>query len=265
MKHTPRKRFGQHFLTDPSVLAAIVGAIRPHSGERIVEIGPGLGALTRCLLDEVGHLEAVEIDRDLVQALRRRWPAERLAVHEADALSFDFTALAAGGRLRLVGNLPYNISSPLLIGLLGCRDSIVDQHYLLQKEVVDRIVAAPGTSAFGRLSVMLQAFHRVESCFDVPPEAFDPPPRVESSVVRLITRPQALVRDAAALERLMAVAFAQRRKMLRGTLFGWLRAAGIDPEEPRFDLQPTARPEEVALEQWAALADALSAQTALRT
>jgi 16S rRNA (adenine1518-N6/adenine1519-N6)-dimethyltransferase len=262
LKHAPRKRFGQHFLTDTSVLAAIAAAVRPQPGDRIVEIGPGLGALTAFLLQQLDHLEAVEIDRDLVERLRRRWPTSRLVVHEADALSFDFAALAQAGPLRLVGNLPYNISSPLLIGLLRCRAAVIDQHYMLQKEVVDRIVATHGTAQFGRLTVMLQACHHVEQLFDVPPEAFDPPPRVESSVVRLITRREPLVKDLAALERLMAVAFSQRRKMLRGTLFGWLSAAGVDPQDSRFGLQPTARPEDVALEQWAMLADALAAARA---
>ncbi|HYF60500.1 MAG TPA: 16S rRNA (adenine(1518)-N(6)/adenine(1519)-N(6))-dimethyltransferase RsmA [Burkholderiaceae bacterium] len=259
MKHAPRKRFGQHFLTDASVLAAIAGAVAPCEGERIVEIGPGLGALTEHLLAHAPRIDAVEIDRDLVARLRRRWPAERLAVHEGDALAFDFAwlAAAAGGPLRLVGNLPYNISSPLLIRLLGFREHVVDAHFMLQKEVIDRIVAPPGTAEFGRLGVMMQAFHRVERLFDVPPEAFEPPPRVDSSVMRMRPRPRPMVREAAALERLLAVAFAQRRKMLRGTLLPWLRTQGVDPEDPRFGLVPTARPEEIPVERWAALADAL--------
>ena len=259
MKHAPRKRFGQHFLTDQSVIAAIVSAIAPRPGDRLVEIGPGLGALTVGLLERTEYLEAVEIDRDLVARLRRRWSPDRLHVHEADVLSFDFRALAAQDRLRLVGNLPYNISSPLLIGLLASRDVIIDQHFMLQKEVVDRIVAQHGCAEFGRLSVMLQAHHHVETLFDVPPDAFDPPPRVESSVVRLITRREPLAQDLACLERLMAVAFAQRRKMLRGTLWPWLRAQGLEPEDPQFALEATARPEDVAVPQWARLADALFA------
>jgi 16S rRNA (adenine1518-N6/adenine1519-N6)-dimethyltransferase len=259
VKHAPRKRFGQHFLTDHSVIAAIVSAIAPRAGERLVEIGPGLGALTVGLLERTERLEAVEIDRDLVARLRHRWPPERLVVHEADALAFDFVALAGCDRLRLVGNLPYNISSPLLIGLLASREVIIDQHFMLQKEVVDRIVARHGCADYGRLSVMLQAHHHVEQLFDVPPEAFDPPPRVESSVVRLITRAEPLAKDLVSLERLMATAFAQRRKMLRGTLMPWLRSQGLDPEDPRFGLEPTARPEDVAVTQWACLADALFA------
>ena len=258
MKHAPRKRFGQHFLVDASVLARIAEAVAPREGERLVEIGPGLGALTAVLLERVATLEAIEIDRDLVARLRRRWPPSRLVVHEADALAFDFGALAAGGRLRLVGNLPYNVSSPLLIALLAYRSSIVDAHFMLQKEVVDRIVATHGGTQYGRLSVMMQAFHRVERLFDVPPEAFDPPPRVDSSVVRMRPRAAPLVRDAGTLEGLLAVAFGQRRKMLRGTLLPWLRTQGVDPASPGFGLEPTARPEQVPLEAWARLADALA-------
>ena len=257
MKHAPRKRFGQHFLTDGSVLQRIAEAVSPRPGERLVEIGPGLGALTAVLLQRTERLEAVEIDRDLVARLRQRWPEPALVVHEADALAFDFTALAGDGRIRLIGNLPYNISSPLLIGLLEHRACIVDAHFMLQKEVVDRIVAPHGVADYGRLGVMLQAFNHVERLFGVPPEAFDPPPRVDSSVVRMRPRTQPLVRDRASLERLLAVAFGQRRKMLRGTLLPWLRSQGVDPETPAFALVPTARPEEIPVTAWALIADAL--------
>jgi 16S rRNA (adenine1518-N6/adenine1519-N6)-dimethyltransferase len=255
VKHAPRKRFGQHFLVDASVLARIVDAISPRPGERVVEIGPGLGALTTVLLDRVERLEAVEIDRDLVARLRGRWPEARLVVHEADALSFDFAALAGDARLRLVGNLPYNISSPLLIRLLDFRAVTVDAHFMLQKEVVDRIVAPHGCSDYGRLGVMMQAFHHVERLFDVPPDAFDPPPRVDSSVMRMRPRAEPLVRDASTLEGLLAVAFGQRRKMLRGTLLPWLRSQGIDPDA--LGIEPTARPEQVPVVQWARIADVL--------
>ena len=257
LKHAPRKRFGQHFLTDGSVINAIVDAIAPREDQRIVEIGPGLGALTAGLMERIAHMDAVEIDRDLVARLRRRWSAERLTVHEADALEFDFAALAQAGSLRLVGNLPYNISSPLLIGLLSHQGAIRDQHFMLQKEVVERMAAPHGCAEYGRLSVMLQAFHQVVHLFDVPPEAFDPPPRVDSAVVRLIPRAQPLVLDLHSLERLMSVAFAQRRKMLRGHVLPWLREQGIDPDEPGFALEPTARPEQIPVEQWARVADAL--------
>jgi 16S rRNA (adenine1518-N6/adenine1519-N6)-dimethyltransferase len=262
VKHAPRKRFGQHFLTDVSVLEAIADAVGPRPGERVVEIGPGLGALTERLLDRTDSLDAVEIDRDLVARLRRRWPEPRLRVHEGDALAFDFAALAGGARLRLVGNLPYNISSPLLIRLLGFREVVADAHFMLQKEVVMRIVASPGSADYGRLGVMMQAFDEVERLFDVPPEAFDPPPRVDSSVVRLRPRAQPLVRDFASLERLLSVAFNQRRKMLRGTLLPWLQARGVDPESPEFGLAPTARPEEIPVERWARVADALHVASA---
>jgi 16S rRNA (adenine1518-N6/adenine1519-N6)-dimethyltransferase len=259
VKHAPRKRFGQHFLTDASVLAAIGDAVAPRPGERIVEIGPGLGALTAVLLERAERLEAVEIDRDLVTRLRARWPDSRLVVHEADALAFDFGGLAAGGRIRLVGNLPYNVSSPLLIVLLGWRAVTVDAHFMLQKEVVDRIVAPHGGADYGRLSVMLQAHHHVDRLFDVPPEAFDPPPRVDSSVLRMRPRAEPLVQDRATLEGLLSVAFGQRRKMLRGTLLPWLRTQGIDPDDPRWALPPTARAETVPVDDWCRLADALFA------
>ena len=258
MKHAPRKRFGQHFLTDASVLAAIVEAVRPLPDDRLVEIGPGLGALTAALLQRVPRLEAVEIDRDLVARLQRRWPAPRLTVHEADALAFDFAALAGGRALRLVGNLPYNISSPLLVRLLSFRTVVSDAHFMLQKEVVDRIVAPHGGTAYGRLSVMMQAHHAVQRLFDVPPGAFDPPPRVDSSVLRMTPLARPMVRDTAVLERLLAAAFQQRRKMLRGTLLPWLQARGVDGADPAFGLSPSARPEEVPVAAWARLADALA-------
>lgn len=259
MKHQARKRFGQHFLIDQGVLAAIVRAIAVRPGDHVVEIGPGLGALTQHLLDAIPEIDAVEIDRDLVAALARRWPASRLRLHEADALTFDYATLvgADGAPLRLVGNLPYNISSPLLFALLAWRDRIQDQHFMLQKEVIDRIVAAPGTAAYGRLSVMLQAAHHVECLFEVPPEAFDPPPRVDSAVVRMIPRTQALCRNLSTLERLMERAFAQRRKMLRGTLWPWLAQQGIDADDPVWAIAPTARPEEIDVETWCRLADGL--------
>jgi 16S rRNA (adenine1518-N6/adenine1519-N6)-dimethyltransferase len=259
VKHQPRKRFGQHFLVDESVLVAIADAVAPRAGDTVVEIGPGLGALTAHLLGRIEQLHAVEIDRDLVARLARRFPPARLVLHEADALAFDFGSLAGTRALRVVGNLPYNISSPLLIRLLDFRDRIVDQHFMLQKEVVARIAGQPGTSDYGRLTVMMQAFHQVVDLFDVPPQAFDPPPRVDSSVVRMVPRAQPLVADFRSLERLLAVAFSQRRKMLRGTLIPWLRQQGIDVEAPAFGLVPTARPEEVTVEQYAAIADALHA------
>jgi 16S rRNA (adenine1518-N6/adenine1519-N6)-dimethyltransferase len=244
-----RKRFGQHFLVDGSVVAAIVAAIAPRPGERIFEIGPGDGVLTAALLERVPRLEAVEIDRDLAARLRRRF-GERLALIEADVLAIDLAAVAAGGSLRLVGNLPYNISTPLLVRLVELRSQVVDQHFMLQKEVVDRIVAGPGTAAYGRLGVLLQAFYDVESLLEVPPAAFDPPPRVDSAVVRMLPKREPVAADPDTLSRLLAAAFGQRRKMLRGTLLPWLAAQGIADS----GLLPTARAEDIPVAEWVALA-----------
>ncbi|RIK98026.1 MAG: 16S rRNA (adenine(1518)-N(6)/adenine(1519)-N(6))-dimethyltransferase [Burkholderiales bacterium] len=255
--HRARKRFGQHFLVDAAVVHAIVEAIGPREGERLVEIGPGLAALTGALLARIGHLHAVEIDRDLAARLRARYAPERLTLHEADALRFDFAALAGPGeqRLRIVGNLPYNVSSPLLIRLLEFRACVRDQHFMLQREVVERIVAGPGTRDYGRLSVLLQAFYEVEHLFDVPPQAFDPPPKVESSVVRMRVRDDRLRRDPAPLQQVLAAAFAQRRKMIRTTLLPWLEARGA----PRPPLAGTLRPEQIDLAAWLSIADGLAA------
>lgn len=219
--HQARKRFGQHFLTDESVVESIVRAIGPARDDRVVEIGPGLSALTRPLLDRIDHLTAVEIDRDLAARLRRQYPAERLTVVEADALTVDFAQFGQG--LRVVGNLPYNISSPLLFHLMGAAEQVRDQHFMLQREVIDRMVAEPGSGDYSRLSVMLQARYRMEKLFDVAPEAFDPPPRVVSAVVRMAPLPADRLRPAsdAAFETVVARAFSQRRKMLRRVLDDW--------------------------------------------
>ncbi len=251
--HRARKRFGQHFLADASVIDAIVDAIGPREKDLLVEIGPGLAALTGALLDRVAHLHAVEIDRDLVARLRARYSPQRLTLHEADALRFDFGALAGSGerRLRIVGNLPYNVSSPLLVRLLDFRTSVDDQHFMLQREVVRRIVARPATRDFGRLSVLMQAFYDVESLFDVPPDAFEPPPKVESSVVRMRVRREALGRDPQPLQQVLAAAFAQRRKMIRTTLLPWLEAQNV----PRPPLEPTLRPEQIDVPTWLSIAD----------
>lgn len=249
-QHTARKRFGQHFLTDAGVIADIVSAIDPRPGEALVEIGPGLGAMTDPLVERCGRLTVVELDRDLAARLRRR---PELQVVEADVLKVDFTALAdgAGQALRVVGNLPYNISSPILFHLLGAVDRVADQHFMLQKEVVERMAAAPGGKDYGRLSVMLQWRYFIEPLIDVPPEAFDPPPRVDSAVVRMQPLPAAQVSgiDPARLGELVAVAFSQRRKLLRHTLGRWLEAQGASGS---FDLQ--RRAEEVPVEEYVALA-----------
>ncbi len=245
MAHVARKRFGQHFLADRSVIARIVDAIAPREGEHLLEIGPGQGALTSALLQRVKHLSAIEIDRDLAAGLRRRY-GERLTLIEGDVLAVDLDAALGLGPVRLIGNLPYNISSPLLVRLIAVRDRVVDQHFMLQKEVVDRIVAAPATAAYGRLGVLLQAYYDVESLFDVPPGAFEPPPRVDSSVVRMLPRVSSPAVAPETLSPMLAVAFGQRRKMLRNTLLPWLQERGIEAPE----LAATARAEEIPVQSW---------------
>ena len=253
MKHIARKRFGQHFLTDDAVIDAIVAAIAPQPGDALVEIGPGLGALTQPLLARAGRLTVVELDRDLAARLRRN---ERLKVIEADVLGVDFGALAAtaGRPLRIVGNLPYNISTPILFHLLGHVGAVQDQHFMLQREVVARRAARPAGKAYGRLSVMLQWRYDIEAVLDVPPEAFDPPPRVDSAVVRMQPLPAPAGVDAALLGELVGVAFSQRRKLLRHTLGRWLEARGT---AAAFDLQ--RRAEEVPVAEYLALARAVAA------
>jgi 16S rRNA (adenine1518-N6/adenine1519-N6)-dimethyltransferase len=255
VKHVARKRFGQHFLTDSAVIDAIVRAIDPRPGEAVVEIGPGLGALTQPMLARCARLTVVELDRDLAARLRGE---ARLDVIESDVLKVDFGALAEARHqaLRLVGNLPYNISTPILFHLLPFADRVVDQHFMLQKEVVDRMAAGPGGKAYGRLSVMLQWRYDIESLIDVPPQAFDPPPQVDSAVVRMIPRPGFVPLDAARFEALVAAAFSQRRKLLRHSLGRWLDEQGFDGP---FDLQ--RRAEEVPVAEYVALALALPPRT----
>ena len=252
MSHQARKRFGQHFLTDDAVIEGIVDAIAPKAGEALVEIGPGLGALTRPLLDRIEHLTVIELDRDLAARLRRE---PRLTVIEADVLKADFRAIAAQAacKLRVVGNLPYNISTPILFHLLACSEVVVDQHFMLQKEVVERMAAAPGSKDYGRLTVMLQWRYDIESVLDVPPEAFDPPPRVDSAVVRMQPLPLPEGVDAKLLGELVTVAFSQRRKLLRHTLGRWMQQRGV---EVGFDLQ--RRAEEVPVADYLALTRAVA-------
>ena len=250
MKHIARKRFGQHFLTDAAVLGAIVDAIAPQPGQALVEIGPGLGAMTNPLVAACQHLTVIELDRDLAARLRKR---SELSVVEADVLKVDFAALAAqaGQPLRIVGNLPYNISTPILFHLLGSVDHVVDQHFMLQKEVVDRMASGPGRKDYGRLSVMLQWRYAIESVLDVPPQAFEPPPRVDSAVVRMRPLPEPAGVDAGLLGELVQVAFSQRRKLLRHTLGRWLEARAYSGA---FDVQ--RRAEEVPVSEYLDLARA---------
>lgn len=232
----PRKRFGQHFLHDRAVIERIVASIAPQPGDRLVEIGPGRGALTLPLLATGARLDAIELDRDLIPALREhRANFHSFGLHHADALSFDYATLAGHGPLRLVGNLPYNISTPLLFHLLAAAPHIHDMHFMLQKEVVDRLTAAPGTRAYGRLTVTVAARAQATTLFAVGPDAFTPPPRVWSAVVRIRPRPAPFEIDSTAnFDRIVKAAFAQRRKTLNNSLRALLDrgnfdAAGVDP------------------------------------
>ena len=254
MKHQARKRFGQHFLTDQGVIAEIVDAIAPQPGQQMVEIGPGLAAMTQPLVERVGHLQVIELDRDLAARLRQH---KHLTVHEADVLKVDVTALAKNlntQTLRVVGNLPYNISTPILFHLLDHVAVIQDQHFMLQKEVVERMVAAPASAAYGRLSVMLQWRYAMEMVVAVGPMAFEPPPRVDSAVVRMTPHSQPAPLPLALLSELVQVAFSQRRKLLRHTLGRWLQERGVAAD---FDVQ--RRAEEVAVAEYVLLAQQVSA------
>lgn len=252
--HVARKRFGQHFLIDPQIIHGIVDSIDPQPTDRLVEIGPGLGALTWALLERIPRLTAVEIDRDLAARWRQQAP-DRVALIEADALAFDFASLDTD--LRLVGNLPYNISTPLLFHLMDVAERVRDQHFMLQKEVIDRMVASPGGRDFGRLSVMLQWRYDMVNLLDVPPESFDPPPKVDSAVVRMTPRPASALDqvDRGTLSALVTAAFSQRRKLLRHSLGPWLDAQGYGGP---FDLQ--RRAEEVGTAEYVALAQSLLAR-----
>jgi len=289
--HQARKRFGQNFLVSPGVIRKIVEAIAPRTGDTVVEIGPGLGALTAPLLERLDHLHVVEIDRDLIARLRERFAPERLTIHEGDALQFDFGQLKAAGPLKIVGNLPYNISSPLLFHLAAVADKVSEMHFMLQKEVVDRMVAAPGSGEFGRLSVMLQYRFHMERLFVVPPGSFDPAPQVDSAIVRMIPIDFAKVGagpsqadappvggseqglrargankvgadetarvalDPDLFARLVTAAFSQRRKMLRNTL----KEFGGETLLAAQGIAPTARAETLAVEAYVRLSNALTA------
>ena len=260
MKHTPRKRFGQHFLTDRLIIEAIVEAIAPRPGQRMVEIGPGLAALTQPLAERLGHLTVIELDRDLARQLRLH---AQLTVVESDVLRVDFRQLAAQSlpetpsKLRVVGNLPYNISTPILFHLLDAVDVVEDQHFMLQKEVIDRMVAAPSTSDYGRLSVMLQWRYAMENVLFVPPHSFNPPPRVDSAIVRMVPHAAPVAIDVKLLSELVRVAFSQRRKLLRHTLGQWLEQHEFTGP---FDVK--RRAEEVPVAEYLALTQQVAASTA---
>lgn len=252
MKHIARKRFGQHFLTDSAIIDNIVNAIDPQAGEPMVEIGPGLAALTQPLVERLGRLHVIELDRDLAVRLREH---PHLQVIESDVLRVDFTQLARDlqvPKLRVVGNLPYNISSPILFHLLAHVAVIQDQHFMLQKEVIDRMVATPSHGDYGRLSVMLQWRYDMQDVLFVPPESFDPPPGVDSAVVRMVPLAEPPLIDVQLMEEMVKVAFSQRRKLLRHTLGRWLEARNFDGE---FDVQ--RRAEEVPVAQYVALVQSL--------
>ena len=251
--HQARKRFGQNFLVCRGTIAKIIESIAPRNADHVVEIGPGLGALTEPLLECLDRLHVVEIDRDLIARLRERFAPERLSIHEGDALDFDFGAL--GTDLRIIGNLPYNISTPLLFHLAGFAASVRDMHFMLQKEVVDRMVADPGTADFGRLSVMLQYRFYMERLFVVPPGAFNPAPKVDSAIVRLIPKPasELTARDEKLLAKLVLAAFGQRRKMLRNNLREFVNEAGLEAA----GIAPMARAEELAVADFVRLANEL--------
>jgi 16S rRNA (adenine1518-N6/adenine1519-N6)-dimethyltransferase len=260
LEHRARKRFGQNFLHDRRVIERIVDAIDPRPGQAIVEIGPGQAALTRELVRRAGHITAIEIDRDLAAWLREQFTPEQLTLVEADALKLDWSSLAAQP-LRVVGNLPYNISSPLLFRLMEFAERVIDQHFMLQKEVVDRMVAPPGSKTYGRLSVMLQVRYRLTKLFDVPRGAFNPPPKVTSSIVRMVPRPasELPVIDFGCFGRVVAAAFNQRRKILRNALSEVageeaFRTAGVDP---------LARAETLAVDDFVRLARAVADQPGL--
>jgi len=269
--HRARKRFGQHFLSDSAIIGALVDAIAPRPGQLMVEIGPGLAALTQPLVERLGSLTVIELDRDLAQRLRAH---PQLRVIESDVLRVDFSALlpapapgagpapsavdaqeaAPAPRLRIVGNLPYNLSSPILFHLLPWAQRVQDQHFMLQKEVIERMVAAPCSADYGRLSVVLQWRYAMDNVLEVPPHSFTPPPRVDSAVVRMVPRLQPAALHMPTLENLVRVAFSQRRKLLRHSLGRWLEEQGYGG---RFDVQ--RRAEEVPVAEYVALAQALGA------
>lgn len=253
MRHIPRKRFGQHFLIDQGLIEQLIACIAPQEEDRMVEIGPGLGAMTFALVRHLSQLTVIELDRDLA----RRWRTQpKVHVIESDVLKVDFAALLdpqAKQKLRVVGNLPYNISTPILFHLFDVADFVSDQHFMLQKEVVDRMVAQPGTADYGRLSVMLQWRYAMQAVLDVPPQSFDPPPRVMSAVVRMRPKNELPLINQTKLAELVRVAFSQRRKLLHHTMRPWLESQKFSGV---FDLQ--RRAQEVSVQEYVALAQNVS-------
>lgn len=254
MRHIPRKRFGQNFLIDSQIIEEIIRIIRPVRGDLFVEIGPGLGALTRPLLQVLDHLHVVEIDRDIVEQLHREFPIEKLTIHSADALKFDFSQW--GHCLRIVGNLPYNISTPLLFHLSEFCSKIFDMHFMLQKEVVERMVAAPSTPDYGRLSVMLQNRFEMEQILTVPAASFRPAPKVQSAIVRMIPLAQSMipVEQQSLFAKIVTAAFSQRRKTLRNTLRDFLRPDDFNA----LGLDSGLRAENLSVAQFACIVNHLS-------
>jgi 16S rRNA (adenine1518-N6/adenine1519-N6)-dimethyltransferase len=254
MKHLAKKRFGQNFLTDKAIINSLVEAISPQPDDLMVEIGPGLGALTQPLLAKLDHLHVVEIDRDIIQWMQNFYPKHKICIHNSDVLKFDFTQI--GQHIRIVGNLPYNISSPILFHLLENTKQIIDMHFMLQKEVVERMVALPSTSEYGRLSVMLQYRLKMEYLLTVPPEAFEPAPKVESAFVRCIphqTLPHT-AKDEALFAKVVLAAFGQRRKTLRNTLKGLLGDDGFT----QLNIDSQLRAENLSVSQFVAIANFLA-------
>ncbi|HSG92162.1 MAG TPA: 16S rRNA (adenine(1518)-N(6)/adenine(1519)-N(6))-dimethyltransferase RsmA [Methylotenera sp.] len=255
MKHVAKKRFGQNFLTDQGVIDSLVSAISPKANDLMVEIGPGLGALTKPLLQKLDMLHVVEVDRDIISWMQKEYAKNNITIHNADALKFDFSSL--GENLRVVGNLPYNISTPILFHLLDNVKVITDMHFMLQKEVVERMVADPSTAAYGRLSVMLQYRLQMEYLFTVPPEAFDPAPKVESAFVRCVPHAKLpfVANDEALFAKVVTAAFGQRRKTLRNTLKGLLDDDGFTA----LNIDSQLRAENLSVAEFVAIANHLSA------
>ncbi|MGV3582313.1 MAG: 16S rRNA (adenine(1518)-N(6)/adenine(1519)-N(6))-dimethyltransferase RsmA [Methylophilus sp.] len=254
MKHLAKKRFGQNFLTDKAIINSLIEAISPQPDDLMVEIGPGLGALTQPLLTKLNHLHVVEIDRDIIQWMQSFYPTDKISIHNSDVLKFDFTQI--GQRIRIVGNLPYNISSPILFHLLENTKQIIDMHFMLQKEVVERMVALPSTPEYGRLSVMLQYRLKMEYLITVPPEAFEPAPKVESAFVRCIPH-QTLpypAKDEALFAKVVLAAFGQRRKTLRNTLKALLDDEGF----LKLNIDSQLRAENLSVSQFVAIANFLA-------